>query len=155
MYRRWFGKIKSIIKITRRVYINFFVSVRDFDRHGSTVLEAPLGRLGAINDAWFPYVVDSGPLEPWINKSWRPSEIGLVKKEWPASTGLLWVRIGIRLIKIIVISEKWRVISEKWKVIHNHPGRTSIVKGDPTQLYSFHSSLSTIVYTLKMVNGWQ
>jgi hypothetical protein len=29
--------------------------------------------------AWFPILRMYGPLEPWINKTWRPSEIELVK----------------------------------------------------------------------------
>ena len=36
----------------------------DLERDGPTVLEAPMGMLGAFNDAWFHYVEDIGPFGP-------------------------------------------------------------------------------------------
>jgi hypothetical protein len=30
-------------------------------------------------ESWFPGLRMYGPLEPWIEKTWRPSEIELVK----------------------------------------------------------------------------
>ncbi|MBY5585223.1 DUF1214 domain-containing protein, partial [Rhizobium leguminosarum] len=46
--------------------------------------EAPKGKEGnwlqTVSDkSWFPLLRMYGPLEPWINKTWRPNEIELVK----------------------------------------------------------------------------
>ena len=46
--------------------------------------EAPEGKKGnwlqtVSGKSWFPLLRMYGPLEPWINKTWRPSEIELVK----------------------------------------------------------------------------
>jgi hypothetical protein len=45
---------------------------------------APVGKEGnwlqtVAGKSWFPLLRMYGPLEPWINKTWRPSEIELVK----------------------------------------------------------------------------
>ncbi|MBY3418183.1 DUF1254 domain-containing protein [Rhizobium laguerreae] len=46
--------------------------------------EAPKGKEGnwlqtVSGKSWFPLLRMYGPLEPWINKTWRPNEIELVK----------------------------------------------------------------------------
>ena len=46
--------------------------------------KAPAGKEGnwlqtVSGKSWFPILRMYGPLEPWINKTWRPSEIELVK----------------------------------------------------------------------------
>ena len=46
---------------------------------------APKGKEGnwlatIPNKSWFMILRMYGPLEPWINKTWRPSEIELINK---------------------------------------------------------------------------
>ncbi len=42
----------------------YIVPTLDLERDGPTVLEVPAGMLGALNDAWFRYLEDIGPMGP-------------------------------------------------------------------------------------------
>ena len=50
--------------LTANTSTMYVIPTLDLLRDGPTVLEAPVGMLGAFNDAWFRYMQDIGPAGP-------------------------------------------------------------------------------------------
>jgi hypothetical protein len=64
---------KDIEKNTDGSYDLFFAPQAPKGKEGNWLQTLP-------GKSWFVILRLYGPLEPWINKTWRPSEIELVKQ---------------------------------------------------------------------------
>jgi hypothetical protein len=86
----------------------------DLERDGPTVLEAPAGMLGAINDAWFRYMQDIGPAGPDKGKGGKylvlpPGYQGEVPDGYfvvPSRTYRVWVFMRASIAKGLDVAAK-------------------------------------------------